>query len=289
MEAGYGDEDGSGHRPSNRVCRRDASYNLTMLEPSCVRVVRVRTGDRPSWGILRGTDVFELPEGPYGRDLEPGSRLGLLDELELLAPTVPTKIVCVGRNYAAHAAEHGADVPAEPLLFFKPPSSVTAPGAEIVLPELSSRIEHEGELALVVGRRCRGVSEKLAWQQILGVTCGNDVTARDLQRADSQWTRGKGFDTFCPLGPWIVTGVKEEELGGLDLSCAVNGEIRQKASTAQMVFSPAFLVAYITQVMTLEPGDVVMTGTPSGVGPLQSGDVVEVSISGVGKLSNPVV
>jgi 2-keto-4-pentenoate hydratase/2-oxohepta-3-ene-1,7-dioic acid hydratase in catechol pathway len=253
-----------------------------------MNIVRVAADSGPAWGVHEGEDVLHLPDGPFG-SLDPRDSLGRLDELSLLAPATPSKIVCVGRNYAAHAAEHGADVPAEPLLFFKPPSSVIAPGAEIVLPELSSRVEHECELALIIGRRCRAVPEELAWKQVLGVTCGNDVTARDLQRADSQWTRGKGFDTFCPLGPRIVTGLREEEVGGLDVSCSVNGELRQQAGTAQMVFSPAFLIAYITQVMTLEPGDVIMTGTPAGVGPLQAGDIVEVSVSGVGTLSNPVV
>jgi 2-keto-4-pentenoate hydratase/2-oxohepta-3-ene-1,7-dioic acid hydratase in catechol pathway len=142
---------------------------------------------------------------------------------------------------------------------------------------------------LVIGRRCRAVGEERAWEQVLGITCGNDVTARDLQRADSQWTRGKGFDTFCPLGPWIVAGIGEKEIGELEISCTVNGERRQRANTKQMVFSPAFLIAFITQVMTLEPGDVIMTGTPSGVGPLHPGDSVEVSIDGVGTLTNQVV
>jgi 2-keto-4-pentenoate hydratase/2-oxohepta-3-ene-1,7-dioic acid hydratase in catechol pathway len=253
-----------------------------------MHIVRVDTEKGPSWGVIEGEEVLRLPDGPFG-PLDAKDSLGRLDELSLLAPATPSKIVCVGRNYAAHAAEHGADVPAEPLLFLKPPSSVIAPGAEIVLPKLSSRVEHECELALVIGRRSRAVPEENAWEQVLGITCGNDVTARDLQRADSQWTRGKGFDTFCPLGPWIVTGLGEEQVREIEVSCAVNGEPRQRASTEQMVFSPAFLIAYITQVMTLEPGDVVMTGTPSGVGPLHAGDRVEVSIEGVGTLTNQVV
>ena len=253
-----------------------------------MRIVRVTTEGGPAWGTVEGNEVRRLPDGPFG-SLDPGESIGLLDDLPLLAPAVPSKIVCVGRNYAAHAAEHGADVPSEPLLFLKPPSSVIAAGAEIVVPELSSKVEHECELALVIGRRCRAVAEDCAWEHVLGVTCGNDVTARDLQRADSQWTRGKGFDTFCPLGPWIVTGLGEERVGHLDVSCTVNGELRQRANTSQMVFSPAFLIAYITQVMTLEPGDVVMTGTPSGVGPLTHGDEVTVEVEGVGKLTNPVV
>jgi 2-keto-4-pentenoate hydratase/2-oxohepta-3-ene-1,7-dioic acid hydratase in catechol pathway len=253
-----------------------------------MKIVRVATESGPAWGIVEGEEVLRLPAAPFD-SLEAGETLGRLDELSLLAPAQPSKIVCVGRNYAAHAAEHGADVPSEPLLFLKPPSSVIAPGAEIVLPELSSRVEHECELALIIAQRCHGVPEELAWEQVLGVTCGNDVTARDLQRADSQWTRGKGFDTFCPLGPWIVTGLGKREVCRLDVSCTVNGEPRQNANTAQMIFTPAFLIAYITRVMTLEPGDVIMTGTPSGVGPLQSGDVVTVEVERVGELTNPVV
>ncbi len=252
-----------------------------------MKIVRVTTEDGPAWGTVEGNEVRRLADGPFG-SLDPGESIGRLDDLHLLAPAVPSKIVCVGRNYAAHAAEHGADVPSEPLLFLKPPSSVIAAGAEIVVPELSSQVEHECELALVIGRRCRAVAKDRAWENVLGVTCGNDVTARDLQRADSQWTRGKGFDTFCPLGPWIVTGLSEDHIGHLDVSCSVNSELRQRANTSQMVFSPALLIAYITQVMTLEPGDVVMTGTPSGVGPLTPGDEVTVEVEGVGKLTNAV-
>ncbi len=252
------------------------------------RIVRVRLGECPRWGTVRGDEVFALPEGPFESSLDPGDRLGFLGDLELLAPTVPTKIVCVGRNYVAHAAEHGAEVPREPLLFLKPPSSVLGPGAAIELPPLSARVEHEGELAVVIGQRCRNVSSAEAWRYVLGVTCGNDVTARDLQRADSQWTRGKGFDTFCPLGPWIVTGLTETDAADLDLCCRVNGEVRQRGNTGHMVFPPAELVAAITAVMTLEPGDVVMTGTPAGVGPLSAGDVVDVEVERVGTLSNHV-
>ena len=252
-----------------------------------MNIVHVATENGPAWGVVDGEEVLQLPDGPFD-SLVGGASLGRLADLPLLAPASPSKIVCVGRNYAAHAAEHGMDVPTEPLLFLKPPSSVIAPGAEIVLPKLSSQVEHECELALVIGRRSRAVTEERAWEQVLGITCGNDVTARDLQRADSQWTRGKGFDTFCPLGPWIVAGIGENEIRDLQVSCTVNGELRQKANTQQMVFSPAFLIAYITQVMTLEPGDVIMTGTPSGVGPLNPGDTVVVEVENVGELTNPV-
>jgi len=240
------------------------------------------------WGVLRDGEVYSLPDGPFDSTLATSIRIGPVDVFEMLAPATPTKIVCVGRNYAAHAAEHGADVPKEPLLFLKPPSSVIAPGATIELPALSEQVEHEGELALVIGRRCRNLRADEAWQYILGVTCGNDVTARDLQRSDPQWTRAKGFDTFCPLGPWIVAGMSEAEVSRLDVACRVNGEVRQQGNTSQMVFSPAVILEYVSAVMTLEPGDVVMTGTPAGVSPLAAGDVVEVEVEGLGTLSNRV-
>jgi 2-keto-4-pentenoate hydratase/2-oxohepta-3-ene-1,7-dioic acid hydratase in catechol pathway len=259
-----------------------------MAEVSSSRIARVRVGEHPQWATVHDNEVFALPDGPFGSTLEPGARLGLLGDLELLAPTTPTKIVCVGRNYLAHAAEHGANVPQEPLLFLKPPSAVLAPGRAIKLPPLSRRVEHEGELAVVIGRRCRCVSRADAWRHVLGVTCGNDVTARDLQRADGQWTRGKGFDTFCPLGPWIVAGLSETEAADLDICCRVNGEVRQRGNTGEMAFPPAVLIAAITDVMTLEPGDVVMTGTPAGVGPLSTGDVVEVEVERIGTLGNRV-
>jgi len=253
-----------------------------------MQIVRVHTAEGPTWGVIDNDDVRRLPNGPFA-SLEAGERVGRLEELSLLAPVAPTKIVCVGRNYAAHAAEHGAALPAEPLLFLKPPSAVIGPGSEIVLPAASRQVEHESELALVIGDRCRAVSEDEAWTKVLGITCGNDVTARDLQRADAQWTRGKGFDTFCPLGPWIVADLDEAEIADIEVRCTVNSELRQRGNTAQMAFNPAFLVSYISQVMTLEPGDVIMTGTPDGVGPLHAGDEVTVEVEGVGALANPVV
>jgi 2-keto-4-pentenoate hydratase/2-oxohepta-3-ene-1,7-dioic acid hydratase in catechol pathway len=252
-------------------------------------IVRVRVGGRPEWGVVEGEEVRRLQAPPACGELRPGASLGPLAALELLAPAEPSKIVCVGRNYVEHAAEHGAEVPAEPLLFLKPPSSVVGPGAAIVVPAQSQRVEHEAELALVVGRRCRNVAAAEAWCCLLGVTCANDVTARDLQRKDGQWTRGKGFDTFCPLGPRVVAGLTEAEAADLAVACRVNGTPRQHGRTVQMVFPPAFLVEYITSVMTLEPGDVILTGTPAGVGPLNPGDTVEVEVERVGVLRNPVV
>jgi 2-keto-4-pentenoate hydratase/2-oxohepta-3-ene-1,7-dioic acid hydratase in catechol pathway len=238
--------------------------------------------------VIQEDSVFSLPEGPFGEDVVVGGRLGVLGELELLPPATPSKIVCIGRNYADHAKEHGAEVPVEPALFLKPPSSLAAHGSAVVVPPQSERVEHEGELALIVGRRCRGVSRERAWEHVLGITCGNDVTARDLQKSDVQWTRAKGFDTFCPLGPWVRSGMSEDEVEDLEISCRVNDVVRQTGRTRQMVYPPAHLISYISSVMTLEPGDVVMTGTPAGVGPLEPGDVVEVEIEGIGVLRNPV-
>lgn len=250
-------------------------------------IVRVALDDSPRWGIVENECMYALNGTPFA-EWERGAEIGHLHSLPLLAPVVPTKIVCVGRNYPAHAAEHKVKVPQEPLLFFKPPSSVIGSGAPIVLTPQSKRVEHEAELAVVIGRRCRDVMSEEAWEYVLGVTCGNDVTARDLQRRDELWTRAKGFDTFCPLGPWLVTGLSEADAADLEVVCRVNGEVRQRGRTGEMVFSPAHLIAYTSSIMTLEPGDVIMTGTPAGVGPLVAGDAVEVEIEGIGVLRNPV-
>jgi 2-keto-4-pentenoate hydratase/2-oxohepta-3-ene-1,7-dioic acid hydratase in catechol pathway len=209
-----------------------------------------------------------------------------LPSVELLAPLAPGKIVCVGRNYADHAREHGAEVPEIPLLFLKPPSAVIGPRAPIVLPPQSEQVEYEAELAAVIGKQARAVASEEAREYIFGYTAANDVTARDLQRKDGQWTRAKGFDTFCPLGPWIDT---EADPGDLRITCRVNGQIRQLASTREMVFSVYQLVAFVSGIMTLELGDVLLTGTPAGVGRLQPGDSVQVDIEGIGCLENPVV
>jgi 2-keto-4-pentenoate hydratase/2-oxohepta-3-ene-1,7-dioic acid hydratase in catechol pathway len=198
----------------------------------------------------------------------------------------PSKIVCVGRNYLEHARELGNTVPKEPLIFLKPPSSLIAAGEEIVLPRQSSQVEYEGEIAVVIGRRARNVSAADAIGYISGYAPLNDVTARDLQRTDDQWTRAKGFDTFCPIGE--VKPADGVDPGRLEVICRVNGEVRQHGKAEEMAFSIPTLIEYITSVMTLEPGDVIATGTPSGVGTLKSGDVVEVEIPGIGTLSNPV-
>jgi len=205
--------------------------------------------------------------------------------VNLIAPVQPGKIICVGRNYPAHATEHGVSVPEIPLLFFKPPSSVIGPGTAIRLPPQSSSVEHEAELALVISKRGRWITIEDAPDHILGYTAALDVTARDLQQMDNQWTRAKGFDTFCPLGPWIDTDVDPADAL---ITCSVNGQLRQMGSTRDLVFPVYELVAYISSIMTLEPGDVVLTGTPSGVGPLLEGDEVSVEIEGIGVLTNRV-
>jgi len=207
-------------------------------------------------------------------------------EARLLAPVIPTKIVCVGKNYADHAAELGSDVPERPLLFLKPPTSVIGPLQTIRIPTESAEVHHEAELAVVIGRVTRDVAVEDVGPHILGYTAANDVTARDLQRLDGQWTRAKGFDTFCPLGPVIDTEIDPQE--SLAITCRVNGEVRQSATTADLVFGVGEVVSYISRVMTLLPGDVVLTGTPEGVGPIDVGDKVEVEIEGIGLLLNPV-
>lgn len=234
-------------------------------------------------GILQEGAVHAL-EGDFA-DPRPGRPLAPLDEVQLLAPVLPGKVLAVGRNYAAHAAEFNNPPPPEPLLFLKPPSAVIGPGESIVLPALSQQVDYEAELAVVIGRRCRRVRREEALSYVLGYTCANDVTARDLQRRDGQWARAKGFDTFCPLGPWIVTDL---EPTSLEVIGRVNGEVRQRGHTRDLLFPIPVLIEYAAAVMTLEPGDVILTGTPSGVGPLHAGDTVEVEVPGLGVLRNPV-
>lgn len=208
-----------------------------------------------------------------------------LSEVRLLAPVQPGKIIGVGRNYIAHAREQNVESPEVPLLFLKPPSSVIGPGDTILLPPQSQQVVHAAELAVVIGKTGRWIQPDDAMDYVLGYTIGNDVTARDLQRRDGQWTRGKGFDTFCPLGPWIET---EFDPSDALMTCHVSGEMRQMASTRDMLFNVRQLIAYISSIMTIEPGDVLMTGTPAGVGMLQPGDVVQITIEGLGTLQNPV-
>ncbi len=227
--------------------------------------------------VLRGT-FFQDPL-PTGEEIP-------LDDVRLLAPVLPSKLVCVGKNYAAHAAEFGLDVPDEPLLFLKPSTSVIGPHDPIRLLPVSRRVDYEGELAVVIGRLAKDVRAEDSGLFILGFTCANDVTLRDLQKMDDQWTRAKGFDGSCPLGPWIETEVDPNDVV---VETRLNGDTRQRASTTDMVFGVATLIEYITSFMTLLPGDVVLTGTPEGVGKLSPGDLVEVEVEGVGTLANRVV
>jgi len=261
------------------------------------RLVRVAVDGSSLWGVIENEQVYALDGDPFTAWTR-GVEIGLLDDIQLLAPVVPTKIICVGLNYPAHADESRLEAPSEPLLFLKPPSSLIGPGAPILMPPRSpekgseaaqsERVDYEAEMAVVIGRRCWNVRTEEAWDYVLGVTCGNDVTARDLQRKDDQWTRAKGFDTFCPVGPWLVTGLSEADLADLEVICRVNGQVRQRGRTSEMTFSTADLIAYASSIMTLKPGDLLLTGTPSGIGPLADGDVVEVEVEGIGVLSNPV-
>jgi len=212
-----------------------------------------------------------------------GNRKYGIDEVSLLAPSRPSKIVCVGLNYTEHARELKMDLPSEPILFLKPPSAVINPGDKIIMPEMSSRVDYEGELGVVIGKRCRNIRAGDAQDHILGYTCFNDVTARDLQQKDGQWTRAKSFDTFAPFGP----GIAVIDPGSARIQTRVNGNIRQSSNTSDLIFNVFELVEFISRVMTLEVGDVIATGTPPGVGPLQSGDMVEVEIEGIGVLRNP--
>src|SRR5215831_15632823 len=239
----------------------------------------------PSYGLIEGENVIEISGVPWGQWAR-GSRSSRLSHVRPLAPVQPRKIVCVGRNYAAHAAELGNEVPKDPLIFLKPSTAIVGPEEAIVLPKYSQRVEHEGELGLVIGRRCSQLidaDDSLSY--VLGYVCVNDVTARDLQKADVQFTRAKGFDTFCPVGPHIETGLLPADVL---VETLVNGQLRQSGRTSLMVFSPAFLVRWLSRMMTLEPGDLIATGTPSGVGPLAETDTVAVGIEGIGVLRNPV-
>lgn len=239
----------------------------------------------PRYGLIEGDNVIEV-SGLPGEKWTRGSHSSRLADVRLLAPAEPSKIVCVGRNYAAHAAELGNEVPKEPLIFLKPPSSIVGPGEPVVLTKFSQQVEHEGELTLIIGRRCshlRDSDDALSF--LLGYTCLNDVTARDLQKIDVQFTRAKGFDTFCPVGPHIETDL---DPATLHVETRVNGALRQSGNTSLMIYPVPFLIRWISRMMTLLPGDLIATGTPSGVGPLVAGDTVEVSVSGVGVLRNPV-
>ena len=251
-----------------------------------MRLVRFRHGDRIATGAVeRGADEIQVLKGTFFEDPLPTGEMVPLDDVRLLAPVLPSKLVCVGTNFASHAAEFGMEVPEEPLLFLKPSTAVIGPNDPIELLPISRRIDYEGELAVVIGRLARGIRAEEAFQVILGYTCANDVTLRDLQKTDDQWARAKGFDGSAPVGPWIETDL---DPNGATVLTRLNGEVRQQGSTADLVFGVATLIEYVTTFMTLLPGDLLLTGTPEGVGPLADGDVVEVEVEGVGTLRNEV-
>jgi 2-keto-4-pentenoate hydratase/2-oxohepta-3-ene-1,7-dioic acid hydratase in catechol pathway len=250
-----------------------------------LRICRYRHGREVGFGVLENGSLAVIGPHPFGPFQYTGTRLPV-DEVRLLAPVLPTKIVAVGRNYAEHAREMGAEVAAEPVIFLKPSTAVVGQGDPIVRPTGVDRVDYEGELAVIIGKLTRRVDEQAAMQAVLGFTCANDVTARDLQKIDGQWTRAKGFDTFCPLGPWIETDLDSSDLA---LRTLVNGKPRQSSRTSHLERGVAGLIAFVSSVMTLLPGDVLLTGTPEGVGPLAVGDRVEVEIEGIGVLRNQVI
>jgi 2-keto-4-pentenoate hydratase/2-oxohepta-3-ene-1,7-dioic acid hydratase in catechol pathway len=278
--------------------------NVVVMKEWFMRIVRfisVWSAGLPAhlqtaqWGLLIDHLIYPLKQAPYLPREEWYAEFDAPDiagdpilraEAKLLAPVTPSKIICVGRNYAEHAAELGNDVPPEPLIFLKPPSALVGPEEAVVYPAISQRVDHEGELAVVIGQRCRNLSEADAPSVIYGYTLANDVTARDLQRSDGQWTRGKGFDTFCPVGPWIDTTF---DPANRRVRCLVNNELRQDGNTALLIYSLGRVLAYVSRFMTLEPGDLLLTGTPAGVGAVQPGDTMSVEIEGLGTLTNPVI
>jgi 2-keto-4-pentenoate hydratase/2-oxohepta-3-ene-1,7-dioic acid hydratase in catechol pathway len=249
-----------------------------------VRIARFSAGGDVSFGVVEGDEVAALVSHPFGPLSFSGARYPL-GEVRLLAPVIPSKVVAIGKNYADHAREMGGEPPAAPVMFLKPSTAVTGPGDAIARPASVQRLDYEGELAVVVGRLARDLPAERALDAVLGYTCANDVTARDQQQADGQWTRGKGYDSFCPLGPWIETAL---DPAATRISTALNGEPRQDAPTSLLLHDVATLLAYVSAVMTLLPGDVLLTGTPAGVGPMDVGDEVAVTVDGIGTLTNRV-
>lgn len=249
-----------------------------------MRIVRFRHNSREAWGVLKGSRVFAL-KGHHFERIELSRPSFSLDKVKLLPPAVPSKIILVGLNYRDHAKELNMPIPKEPIIFLKPNTSLLAHKESIIYPKGVQRLDYEAELAFVIKKEGKNISPKNAGDYILGYTCLNDVTARDLQKKDIQWTRSKSFDTFCPLGPWIETEINPRKL---KVSSYLNGKLKQDSSTANFIFSVPFLISFISKIMTLFPGDVISTGTPPNVGPMQPGDTIEIEIEGIGRLVNKV-
>jgi 4-hydroxyphenylacetate degradation bifunctional isomerase/decarboxylase decarboxylase subunit len=253
-----------------------------------MKIGKLHGGGKEFTGIINEEKgIVEEVDDPFSRTKT--GRVYPFGEFKFLPPITPTKIIGVGLNYADHARELGMELPSEPLIFLKPPSAIIGNMDAIVHPRSSKRVEYEGELAVVIGKKCRNVPKTHAHEVILGYTIFNDVTARDLQEKDELWTRSKGFDTFAPIGPWIITPNEVNDASSLNIRTLLNGDIRQDSNTSKLIFGVRDLVAFISDIMTLNPGDVIATGTPPGVGPIRPGDVVSIEIEGIGKLSNPVV
>jgi 2-keto-4-pentenoate hydratase/2-oxohepta-3-ene-1,7-dioic acid hydratase in catechol pathway len=252
-----------------------------------VRLARIAHAGGVAFASIEGdggdAEVLEIAEHPFGRPNFTGKRWPLAD-VRLLAPILPSKVIAVGRNYAAHAAEFGNEVPGSPMTFLKPSTSVIGPNVAIKLPAVSERVDFEGELAVVIGQPIKNVPAARASSVILGYTIANDVSARDLQKADGQWGRAKGFDTFCPLGPWIETTLDPSDLA---IRTELDGEVKQDSRTSLLIHKIPELVEFVSGVMTLLPGDVILTGTPDGVGPMKNGQQVSITIEGIGRLTNP--
>lgn len=254
-----------------------------------MRIARYTTGEDPTFGLVDGAGekIAEISGDPLYTKIQLTGVTTTLDEVRLLSPVIPrSKVIGIGRNYAEHAAEMGNDLPEQPLMFLIPNTAVTGPGDPVVMPPQSERVDYEGELAVIIGRLCKDIEPDEARSVIFGYTCANDVTARDLQKSDGQWSRAKGFDTFCPLGPWIETELDPTEQ---HVVTRLDGEAVQDGTTADMIFDVATLVSYVSKAFTLLPGDVILTGTPEGVGPVQPGQRVSVEIGDIGVLENPFV
>ena len=250
-----------------------------------MRLVRFLARTKPAWGVVNGDELLEL-DGDFFTPFKTLKADHVFSQVRLLPPCNPSKVVAVGLNYRDHAHELGHAVPEEPVIFLKPATTIIGPGESVIYPAASSRVDYEAELGVVVKDRTRNISPEEAPDHILGYTCANDVTARDLQKKDGQWTRAKSFDTFCPVGPWIETDL---DPGDLLIQSYLNGERRQSSRTSQLIFNVHELVSFISGIMTLEPGDLIITGTPAGIGPMKPGDEIEVRIEGIGSLKNRII